>query len=544
MRLEQVLRSDEFRVQCTIFLITRRETFTYTACSDLHASAMRRAVARSLACVARLGPSRGESDGGVGEGCLAAAGTSVSFIFPSFDATLGSAGVCLSRWAAPRGSRELTTQVSSSSPVTSASPAPVLAVAGRPPSSPDDGIALLSRYMRELERRGANDLVGFEPGPPLDFHAMTETERAAVRPTQTSPCVIHKVAVDAVLRGVCPGCWSLSWACWCSEHLPLRLPGCLRLHFFVHPSEYLRCTNTVRVIVRGVTKARAEQAAADLSSSSSPSSNNASGTFAPPTLGEASMLLFGVAAHEARLQGILAGNPGRVCILYPSPDSVDARSYLSASPSLRQFVARMPSEGDGARAPAPTPAAMPAGVSSSAPPRPEQPEELQHLDVIVLDGTWSQARNLNHQISKFCAQRGVPAPQCLRIDPETVVPAGKSLFHPVRQQSQRDRCCTLEATAALLALLRDGGQAVEPMLANLRRLVDYTGLQGSLSDPQVYGTVQPARLAELLRNVRRHERGPGSRKVRESALKSVLPAPSAGSLRSFANRLQFSASVP
>jgi hypothetical protein len=90
--------------------------------------------------------------------------------------------------------------------------------------------------------------------------------------------------------------------------------------------------------------------------------------------------------------------------------------------------------------------------------------------VVVLDGTWRQARKLR--------TRYVPAhvPH-VRIDVRT-----KSLFDPLRTQTQADRCCTLEAAIWLLHELGESEKTTSSLLQSLKVLVDAMLIQHGVPD--------------------------------------------------------------
>jgi hypothetical protein len=86
------------------------------------------------------------------------------------------------------------------------------------------------------------------------------------------------------------------------------------------------------------------------------------------------------------------------------------------------------------------------------------------LNIVVIDGTWSQARTLRKLLPDHVT--------CLRINAD-----GHSLFAPLRKQSQADRCSTLEAAVTLLQELGVDRTSTNGLLDMLRVLVDCLSMQ-------------------------------------------------------------------
>jgi len=122
-------------------------------------------------------------------------------------------------------------------------------------------------------------------------------------------------------------------------------------------------------------------------------------------------------------------------------------------------------------------------------------DEIINWDIIVIDGTWRQAKKLNRDIP--LGIDGNPLPR-LRINPKTL-----SKF-VCRKQTQKDRICTVEAAMLLLEELQIKDNLRVSVLEGLGILNHAYFYQGRGMDyltdgkrPQ-FRVVKPERLAKVL----------------------------------------------
>ena len=81
----------------------------------------------------------------------------------------------------------------------------------------------------------------------------------------------------------------------------------------------------------------------------------------------------------------------------------------------------------------------------------ENTDQDDDIHIIVIDGTWKQANHIHKRlIDSTCIENNLPQPTYVKIDPGSILENNKSLFDPLRSQTQPDRCCTLEASVSLL----------------------------------------------------------------------------------------------
>lgn len=159
------------------------------------------------------------------------------------------------------------------------------------------------------------------------------------------------------------------------------------------------------------------------------------------------VLVAGMQEDEKRFQAELERDPEATFVLFPSEDSITAQEFM-------QLV----QEDCGAHIGASEAAAPPTPV----PPPPAQDRNGRVYTIILVDGTWQQARRLASKIPTHIKR--------VRLLPrEAIDPVYKS---PMRSQATPDRVCSLSAYVLLLQELNVHPQVVEHLFRLLHKKSD------------------------------------------------------------------------
>ncbi len=312
----------------------------------------------------------------------------------------------------------------------------------------------------------------------------------------------------------------------CHAIRPVLIPEHIHLHFIMHHEEYLRSSNTVKLVDRATKKQNALYAAAAASSTSSSSSKGS-----PPLDkwsvpgGTVDLFIQGVAAHHEKLKNIISANLYNTIVLFPSSTAVTLDEYMTARQQLKHQQDQQQSK------------EAKSDVASSSSATSSRQPYLDSLHIIILDGTWKQASHIANRVieplfqqlyaantsssssasSSSSSSSSTPPypPRYVKINPADILPDGKSLFDPLRNQTQPDRCCTLEATSAILKLLGAHDKLTkDPLMFNLKLLVDALKAQGGREE--VYGMIPSIVYQHLLHN--KDVFPAGSKRARQATL--------------------------
>mmetsp|Transcript_52011 Transcript_52011/g.173589 ORF Transcript_52011/g.173589 Transcript_52011/m.173589 type:complete len:454 (+) Transcript_52011:242-1603(+) len=219
--------------------------------------------------------------------------------------------------------------------------------------------------------------------------------------------------------------------CICEQLPPLPIGHHDRIVLLLHPKEFLRTTNSGKLLL-----------------------------LAHP---HASFLVPGVPEHDARLATICERRGA--CVLYPAEDALPIGSFLArlegeAAVAQQQqlegetaMVTRVGGSGGGGGNPATTTTG--AAQSWRRPP----------LDLIILDGTWQQARHMGRKLP----------PSLPRVRVCDIGGASSLFGTTLRKQSaaraEAGRVSTVEAYAAAALELGEEADAVRKLLACLPKLI-------------------------------------------------------------------------
>eukprot|EP00760_Papus_ankaliazontas_P004325 PhM_4_TR11808/c1_g1_i1/m.4451 len=259
------------------------------------------------------------------------------------------------------------------------------------------------------------------------------TKRAGFQTTRR----LGRAMLEHDERERCRYCWLYKGMCLCPY---LEYPNKnnneynVRFTVFMSPKEFLRTSNSGRVL--GL------------------------------CLGS-EILVNHVPSHVKRLQEIVNSEEEEeelVCVLYPSDDATVTNPFFwcdggeqfcaiakdAASEANRTFFSYRPNEFE-------------------ATVRLQPPKGKRRLNVILLDGTWNEAKTLNAAIP-----RHVPRVKIA----ETVLQHYTGLFSPLRNQTRATGVSTCEAAVLFLRHLGcPETTLVEPLFTSFRRLVDAVCLE-------------------------------------------------------------------
>eukprot|EP01063_Lacrimia_lanifica_P022841 TRINITY_DN30357_c0_g1_i1.p1 TRINITY_DN30357_c0_g1~~TRINITY_DN30357_c0_g1_i1.p1 ORF type:complete len:476 (+),score=161.33 TRINITY_DN30357_c0_g1_i1:76-1428(+) len=218
---------------------------------------------------------------------------------------------------------------------------------------------------------------------------------------------------QALVDERCMHCWVLREVCYCAE-LP-EVPTRVNFAVLYHPNEYLRSTSTGKLVSQ--------------------------------VLG-GEMVVYG--CHEERVNQLV--DDPNTYILFPHETAVTLRDICGARPA----VADAPSS-----ASTTLPSAQGEAKAQDAPPAPLNTDALKAVTVVVLDGTWRQARTLFSLLEKRN-----PNIKRLRLD---LAHAGahQSLFNALRKQSEAGRVSTFEACMLLLSEAAEDTTALEGVMKQM-----------------------------------------------------------------------------
>ena len=199
--------------------------------------------------------------------------------------------------------------------------------------------------------------------------------------------------------GRCPFCWVLREACYCAD-LP-ELPTTLNFAMLYHPGEFFRASSTGKMV--------------------------------PQILG-GEFLMYGFPGHRGRIDEILQSP--NTYVLFPDENAVTLADITSGTEA--------------------------AGHSTESAMTPPPPRSAKDITILVLDGTWGQARALFSMISKKS-----PGLKKLRLDMKCAE-AHTSLFSALRKQSEAGRVSTFEAC---MLLVEEAGYDTKEMEGVMKRMV-------------------------------------------------------------------------
>ena len=162
---------------------------------------------------------------------------------------------------------------------------------------------------------------------------------------------------------------------------------------------------------------------------------------------DARLIVRGLEEHDIEYERLIH-RPSTV-VLYPS-------ERAHSTTQLKHLIAERAARRDSART------TVVAGGGADGEPRIESLGEGS-LDILLLDGTWSQARLLARQLP--------PAVTMVALESVTST-FGKLVRDQSSQRTESARVCTLEAYAQLAAELGDAPAAVEALHRYLARMID------------------------------------------------------------------------
>jgi DTW domain-containing protein len=263
-----------------------------------------------------------------------------------------------------------------------------------------------------------------------DFHQIKAYD-VGDRESMTAKRGIYSHQMDAIRRGRCMECWMMPEFCLCGKFTPAVIPH--KLVVYYHFKEVYRSSNTGKVMLN--------------------------------TLNDVEYYIRGVNDSDW-LKQLEETKPSNVLVLFPLKNhSITVSEYLEQL-ALKRATGSTPS-------------------SFSAPSEGDDKanKPVEPLTIIMLDGTWSNARLLAKGVPEF-------------IPRVRVTPTERSLFR-LRTQTQADRICTLEAFALLLQELQDlrpceqETKAAEVLISNLKIHVDGGKAQSHRNVP--FNTREPPR---------------------------------------------------
>lgn len=337
-----------------------------------------------------------------------------------------------------------------------------------PPSSVDGNARpIYDRFVSEMLSHGYNDIWGLVP--PKDVIEFSKQQSMREHQPSFSEQASASIYRSIISRKgtICPHCWLSRQVCICSLLEPTRLPSSIRFKVIIPYKEYLRSSNTAHLLAR--------TSSLRLTSSHSPSrpdtyphhgiSDRENMTESPSV----DLFIHGIPLHHNRLRDVMihASQRRRLAVLFPSMESITLEEYDHMVSGIETNSPNVDVTKQKRNI---------AELSDTMPPI--DGREANPLTVLVLDGTWDQAKRLRLRvIEAICRDNGLPPPVYLRIDPTFLLGDSGSLLAPLRTQSQPDRICTLEA---MVALIKEAGHlGKSPGVYTNQRTIGLSQLVGS-----------------------------------------------------------------
>jgi len=232
---------------------------------------------------------------------------------------------------------------------------------------------------------------------------------------------------------------TMSYACMC---MCVNICVCMMLF-----SEYLRATNTGKLVLLSSANAR--------------------------------LFIYGLEDHEEKLAKLLAEDPKHSLVLFPGADSLTTTQFLTRFqttqrehtthtqtqeqelPSTKTHTHTQIRHTDTHTH---TQSYHSVNVTPESKHKANVPVPVPRLTIVVLDGTWRQAKRIQATINK-------------NISHVRVSPIHKPLFNALRKQSQPDRVSTIEALVMFLQGIGTSEEISDSLLKSLRICVDMVTLQ-------------------------------------------------------------------
>lgn len=240
------------------------------------------------------------------------------------------------------------------------------------------------------------------------------------RTISTAPYRLFRSGVELIEKNLCVSCWLLKNCCMCSS---LHTFECRhKIFILMHHKEFGRGSNTGKLAVRAshaTTKKRSSDGDGSPSASSPSSSSSPTDlAFDPIAFTSSSALVqLDIPEQERALQDLCQREPLNTIVLFPSEDAMSVEEFAK----LRGWsLPTATTAGDASNDSTTTATVTPPTDASSAPSSSSPPSSsssaspstlssLPPLNIILLDGTWRQARGMKYQLPSH-----IP---CIKIDP-------------------------------------------------------------------------------------------------------------------------------
>eukprot|EP00761_Pharyngomonas_kirbyi_P011631 gb/GECH01011657.1/.p1 GENE.gb/GECH01011657.1/~~gb/GECH01011657.1/.p1 ORF type:complete len:309 (+),score=45.03 gb/GECH01011657.1/:1-927(+) len=220
----------------------------------------------------------------------------------------------------------------------------------------------------------------------------------------------------------CLQCWIKRDACLC-DSLPLFYPK-HRVLVYMHYKEFFRSSNSGKLLLN--------------------------------CLKNSELFISGLESHENRLQNIVDKEGDRTFILYPSADAISLEDFIKQHERNLEQHNNDTDDNDNHWCETTTNSTIPS------------------FNIIVLDGTWSQARSLQRRLPHHITRVVVPFNH-------------RSLFSPLRNQAGDGRISTFETAMTAIKIMDHDTEMWEQMMYHFKRMIDTVLLQASQAT--VYGTI-------------------------------------------------------
>jgi DTW domain-containing protein YfiP len=250
------------------------------------------------------------------------------------------------------------------------------------------------------------------------------------RSVPLAPLRLYRSAIELLEKDQCPSCWLTNSCCMCAQMRGLHMRH--KVYMMMHHKEFGRGSNTGKLAVRtGVPLAAPAEPAAGAGAGAGAEAGADGDAVAAAITSTSAIIHTDIALQSRALLDLCNREPLNTVVLFPSKESITIEEFVAqrgwslppprpeylanatATAAAAQAEAQAQTQSDAGAATAAAPASGPSDPSpvaspSSSPSTPSLPP-CPPLNIILLDGTWRQARGLRHLLPAH-----IPA---LRIDP-------------------------------------------------------------------------------------------------------------------------------
>ncbi|EFA81771.1 hypothetical protein PPL_05766 [Heterostelium album PN500] len=255
----------------------------------------------------------------------------------------------------------------------------------------------------------------------------------------------------------CRNCWFLKINCICDHLQPIKFKH--RYITLFHHKEWSRVSNTGKLVTLISNRSTLDNN--NNNNNNSNNSNNSNNLLDINTESQSKVLVMKIEEDEAMLKHILETTDHRnIFVLFPAPDSITIEEYLSQfkNNSNNDKSNNVNNNNSNNNVDSDTISIEDALENVSL----NDNYDFNELTMIILDGTWSQAKKL---------VKNIP-PDIKRVRLTFGEQKVKSLYNQLRKQPAVDRISTLEATALAMHIIGESKENCKSLMDSFKYFID------------------------------------------------------------------------